>query len=474
MFHAFLTFPTPQYSTKVSSSLNWNSSFQFSKRILLSFVVFSLISGLILYQAIVRFDITVNLLNFPIFLINILIPIFFLSYSLALPNQKMLLALFWMFQLVFFGLTGLLDILDPAPYYLTGIASESDLQKASICTLIAQVFSALAQVWFSRKDEIQPIKFPDQVDEYMQVVRKRLTKLIAIYLFSVPFLISNLGGTSFLLRRTRYGYKGPDLTIATQAVLESMLYVPPVIVLLTYLYFRKNLLRIRGPVILLLLWVAFLSNPLANARQTTIFLVFPILFYALAGRRRVTNVFFSLIPVVLAYNADLVDRFTGKWNPLQFTIFSRDGDFDAFAQFANGIKQADLGSFEYFEQILGPALFFVPRSLWGAKPFDTGVELARQLGLSFQNLSAPWILEAYVNARIPGVIIISILLVFMLSRFDVSSSYNLRTWLVGSVLVGVLFIVLRGSLLQASGRMLFSILIVHYLTRNTGIAKKNS
>lgn len=474
MFQVFLEFPTPQYSTKVSSQLEPIYSFQFFKRILVSFAAFSLISGFILYQSFVRFDITVNLFYFPIFLINILIPIIFLSYSLSLPNQKILLALFWMFQLVFFGLTGLLSILDPAPYYLTGIASESDLQKASIYTLIAQIISAHAQVWFSRKDQIQSTKFPEQADVIMQVVHNRLRKLVAIYLFSVPFVISNLGGTYFLFRTTRYGYKGSDLTIATQAVLESMLYVPPVITLLTYLYLRKNLARNRGPIILLLLWVAFLSNPFANARQVTIFLVFPVLFYALAGRRRFTNVFFFLIPLILTYNADLFDRLTGKWNPLRFTIFSRDGDFDAFAQFANGINRADLGSFEYFEQILGPALFFVPRSMWEAKPFDTGVELARQLGLSFQNLSAPWILEAYVNARIPGVIIVSILLIFLLSRFDISSSYDLRTWLIGSVFVGVLFIVLRGSLLQASGRMLFSILIVLYLTRNTGNAKKKS
>jgi hypothetical protein len=40
------------------------------------------------------------------------------------------MALFWMFQLIFFGLTGLLNILDPVPYYLTQIATFSDLQKA--------------------------------------------------------------------------------------------------------------------------------------------------------------------------------------------------------------------------------------------------------------------------------------------------------------------------------------------------------
>ena len=124
----------------------------------------------------------------------------------------------------------------------------------------------------------------------------------------------------------------------------------------------------------------------------------------------------------------------------------------------------DRDLFPYFQQVLGPFLFFIPRSIWDSKPRDTGAEIANQLGLSFQNLSAPWVLEAYANVRLLGLIVISIFLGFYLSKYDLESFRNLRGWLLGSILVGVLFIVLRGSLLQATGRVIFSFLLVYYIT----------
>jgi hypothetical protein len=54
-----------------------------------------------------------------------------------------------------------------------------------------------------------------------------------------------------------------------------------------------------------------------------------------------------------------VDRSTGQLNPIRFTILSRNGDFDSFAQFANGIKLIDNGLFPYLQQILGPLLFLI-------------------------------------------------------------------------------------------------------------------
>jgi hypothetical protein len=159
-----------------------------------------------------------------------------------------------------------------------------------------------------------------------------------------------------------------------------------------------------------------------------------------------------------------VDRSTGQLNPIRFTILSRNGDFDSFAQFANGIKLIDNGLFPYLQQILGPLLFFVPRSIWDSKPRDTGIEIASQLNLRFQNISAPWVLEAYSNAQLVGLIVTSIFLGFYLSKYEYGSLYNLRSWLLGSILVGVLFIVVRGSLLQATGRVIFSFALVYYIT----------
>lgn len=439
------------------------SEILYSQLIILN-LFFGYISAFIVYESITFFGSQINLINFPIQIANIVLSVFFLSLSLAFRDQKKTMALFWIFQLIFFGLTGLLNILDPDPYYLTQIASFSDLQKASLYTLFGQIFVAGAQLYFIAKKKSNDSNEQQLSWSDYQKVKRKILYILLFYLLLLPVVINSLGGVAFLLRRTRYGSDISNLTIASQAIFESVLYVPPLICLLTLFYLGKNFEKLRKTMIFLLVWIIFLSNPLANARQVTLFLLIPIVFYFLKDKRIATNCFFLGIPFLLIYSANLVDRFTGQLNPIKFNILSRQGDFDSFAQFANGIRLVDNDIFPYLQQILGPVLFFVPRSVWNSKPRDTGVEIANQLGLSFQNLSAPWILEAYSNAKLVGLIVTSIFLGFYISKFDLGSLHNLRSWLLGSVLVGVLFIVLRGSLLQASGRVIFSFVIVFYIT----------
>jgi hypothetical protein len=443
--------------------INNNPEILYSHLIILN-LVFGSISVFILSESIGIFGNGLNLLNFPIQIANIFLAIFFLSFSLAFRNQKKTMALFWTFQLIFFGLTGLLNILDPAPYYLTQITTFSDLQKASLFTFIAQIFVAVAQVVFVFKQKREKAhEFLLSKTDYQRVKRK-IRNILVLYVILLPVVINSLGGTAFLLRRTRFGLDLSNLTTASQSIFESILYVPPLICLLTLLYFGDSFEKPRKTLIFLLVWIVFLSNPLANPRQVTLFLLLPIVFYFLRGKRIATNSFFVGIPFLLVYSANLVDRFTGQFNPVRFTILSRNGDFDSFAQFASGIKLTDNDLFPYFQQILGSILFFVPRSIWDSKPRDTGVEIANALSLKFQNISAPWILEAYSNARLLGLILTSIFVGFYLSKYDLGSLDNLRSWLLGSVLTGVLFILLRGSLLQATGRVIFSFLLVYYIT----------
>jgi|688.fasta_scaffold90981_2 hypothetical protein len=440
------------------------SKFFFSQLIILN-LFFGFFSFFVLYKSIALFGIQFNLLNFPIQIVNIILAVFFLSLSLAFKNQQKVMALFWTFQLFFFGLTGLLNILDPAPLYLTQIATFSDLQKASLYTLVGQIFVAGSQLYFTLKKEDSDFNELQLVLEDYQRAKRRTRNILLLYITLLPIVINSLGGIAFLLRRTRYGSNGSNLSTASEAFLQSVLHVPPLICLLTLFYFGNKFEKPRKTTIcLLLVWIIFLSNPLANARQTTLFLLLPIIFFFLKDKRIATNCFFLLLPLLLIYSANLVDRFTGQLNPFSFNILSRRGDFDAFAQFANGIRLVDNDIFPYFQQILGPVLFFVPRSIWNSKPRDTGSEIANQLSLTFQNLSAPWILEAYANANLVGLIMTSVFLGFFLSKHDMGSLHNLRGWLFGSILIGVLFIVLRGSLLQATGRVIFSFAIVYYVT----------
>lgn len=129
------------------------SEILYSQLIILN-LFFGYISAFIVYESITFFGSQINLLNFPIQIANIVLSVFILSLSLAFRDQKKTMALFWIFQLIFFGLTGLLNILDPDPYYLTQIARFSDLQKASLYTIFGQIFVAGAQLYFIAKKRV--------------------------------------------------------------------------------------------------------------------------------------------------------------------------------------------------------------------------------------------------------------------------------------------------------------------------------
>jgi hypothetical protein len=289
--------------------------------------------------------------------------------------------------------------------------------------------------------------------------------MMLIYLIIIPIIIVQLGGSAFLLKRVRFSDASQNLTISVNAIFQTLLYVPPLIAVVILLFVNRYRKVNRFVLTSLVIWILFLSNPLGNARQTTLFLLLPLIFVALQGRIKLTLIFYSLLPIVFLYSAGLVNRYTGQLQKPQLSIVSRDGDFDSFSQVANGLHMTADGYFPLLRQITASLLFFVPRSMFHNKPNDTGIELARWLGLKFQNLSAPWVLEAYVNFRAPGVLFIAFCLGYFLTKIDLRSHLDLRSYLLSSITSGLLFIILRGSLLQATGRAVFAFFLIFVILR---------
>jgi hypothetical protein len=413
-----------------------------------------------------------NLWDLKVSVINILVAIVFISISLSTKQQQLNMAFFWVFQFVFFGIGGLLSQIDPYPYYLTKTSSASFLVNASELIFVAQISVCFGQLLqMKRKNDLKP-EPTEMLDSEVSTLMKRTRNLLKIYIVSLPIVIYQLGGFSFLLKRVRFGNLEQNLAISINAILQTLLYVPPVIAVMVLLYLEKTHLRYRFAKFALIIWILFLSNPLANARQTTLFLVLPLIFFFLQTRVRATILFFTALPLFFFYSAGVVNRYTGKLQGPRLSIVSRDGDFDSFSQIANGLQVITQGEFAIFRQVMASIFFFIPRSIYPGKPNDTGVELARFLGLKFQNLSAPWILESYVNARVIGVVLIGFSVGYFLSKIDLRSNLDIRYFLLGSLTTGFLFIVLRGSLLQATGRAVFSIAVLYLLLK--GIKPKSS
>lgn len=209
------------------------------------------------------------------------------------------------------------------------------------------------------------------------------------------------------------------------------------------------------------------ASPISSARYTFGTVAFAILVYAGITRTRararmamggMIAAMLFLFPIADAFRRDVVDL-----DPRSgfFSEYAGNADYDSFWQIANAYSFSISDSMQPFRQILGSLLFWVPRSIWPDKPTDTGIMLADFRGYSFGNLSAPIWAELLVNAGVIAVGVGFLLLGPLLASMDrrmVPAHYHGGWWgLLGAILPVYTLILMRGSLLQATGALVVAL-----------------
>ena len=202
-------------------------------------------------------------------------------------------------------------------------------------------------------------------------------------------------------------------------------------------------------------------SPVSSARYTFGTVAFALAVYAgalsTALRVRVTMIATFLGLLFVFPLADAFRR-TGQEQESRAGFFEEyvgNPDYDSFWQIANAYSYFSDGLVEPLRQYLGSVLFWVPRSVWPTKPTDTGVLLADYRGYSFDNLSAPLWAEALVNGGFVALVFTFLVVGYTVCRLDlkIGSVVNQGgVWmLVAAVFPVYTTILLRGSLLQATG-----------------------
>jgi hypothetical protein len=141
--------------------------------------------------------------------------------------------------------------------------------------------------------------------------------------------------------------------------------------------------------------------------------------------------------------------------------------------FANTISWVDTRGHTYGRQLAGSALFFVPRAVWSGKPEDTGVRVGEWMGMNMTNLSAPLWTEFWVDFGASGMIGGLALIGYAAARTD--RRYALAVTRAGPgpgsvlaiaapLIAGYTFILLRGPLLQAAGKLAIGALCLVLVT----------
>lgn len=167
---------------------------------------------------------------------------------------------------------------------------------------------------------------------------------------------------------------------------------------------------------------------------------------------------FFIFPILDAF------RYTTSGNRISLSLLSAlaGGDFDSFAQVVNALTYVKDMGVTWGHQMLGVALFWIPRSLWTGKPVDSGPLLAVHQGYDFTNLSAPLWAEFYLNWGWVGVVGGMFLFGVWVRRADEAANVLLsRSPVPGpwaAIIPFYLLIVLRGSLLQAMTYLVVALL----------------
>jgi hypothetical protein len=233
--------------------------------------------------------------------------------------------------------------------------------------------------------------------------------------------------------------------------------------------------------IVLLLVNIVVNNPIGNSRQwagtVLIGLVFSLRSFGTRAFRIAVPALVFVLSAVFPYldyfrqTASSSSTLTSSGNGFDVLYAMSVKDYDASTQLVNTYGYVQQLGTDAGHQLLGVLFFFVPRSVWSGKPVDTGTLIAQWLAnRANYNLSEPLWAELYLALGIPAVLIGFALLSRVSWRLDytfgmsrrLASSANLSAVMV-PVLAGYQLILLRGSLLQATGRLIVLLVVFWFV-----------
>jgi hypothetical protein len=221
------------------------------------------------------------------------------------------------------------------------------------------------------------------------------------------------------------------------------------------------------------------NNPFSNPRFWFLTVLFALLFTAFPRSPVMYRAALALGVIIALLVFPFADRFR----------YDEDGqrpvdadsmleplvvkDYDQVGMFANTITYSRDGTgHTYGGQLAGSALFFVPRAVWEGKPTDSGVMVGEWMGMTNTNLSSPLWAELWLDFGPLGMAVVFVGLGYAAARTD--RRYVQRTLddpspghvlaVIVPVIAGYSFILLRGPLLQATGRMAIAAMCIALVT----------
>lgn len=318
---------------------------------------------------------------------------------------------------------------------------------------------------------------------------RRLKLLTAVAIFATCAYIAKLGPASFFASRAEAGeaalaagIRSADSQV-TSAVFGTFATVPIFVCLVAWVVIlrrhpEKRTLELRLVKFLLLALNVVVNNPISNSRYWALAVIIGFIFAMpwFTARALRTVIPVGIITALVLFPYSDYFRYSAEDRNVQVVSVAEKisvKDYDQSAMTANGVWYVDQYGHTNGSQLLGVALFAVPRSIWPDKPLDTGVlvgqAVATRIPVGTTNLSSPAWDEVWIDFGMPGVVLVAGLMGWIARRADETFAAVRSSGLITVVSVtlpmiaGFGFILLRGPLLQAMARVAIMALVVWWL-----------
>ena len=420
-----------------------------------------------IWLAFLQVSVTEILGNQIVFLQAVLVMVSALMFTVEFrkTSPSPVVLVIWIFNCGIVGVPGLSQVLAGAfPWPL--IVLDNSILLAQVCTLISSIFLILLLE--------APHKSKTESSVRRNLDRIRVRNLTILMFPAILYAIRSGGGINSFFNSRGAVAAGKSAVGLTRA--QSGVFVTGTQALVLLVCVSAILLRKKNPkdpianasLVLSGLGLLILANPLSASRFWFFTVVTALAISTVKltpGRIRfgALSLFFgSLFIFPLADYFRRSDRTFGSVGTSAWLT----GDFDALQVTASGIQWFQENGAVWGHQLLGAMFPVVPRSIWTGKPIDTGIMIARYNGMKFENISGPWVSEAIINFGLIGVVIFPFMIAFLFRIVKFRSELFPDDFgiILNGFLVGYLPILLRGSLIQASGAAGIFTIYVWYAT----------
>lgn len=414
-----------------------------------------------------------------------------LATMILSTRRRLLQGVFWMFVYIAMGVAPFAQVVigqTPTPM----VGPRQDLVTAIAMILMGCAAFDLGALLASRRPLRRRTPSPRGTGGPAVAHPARLRLLVLLAFAASGYYVLKLGGPAvFFSSRQEISETVAASGVAStesnvgSAFLKGFGTVPALLALLFYTRRLVTSHRARRTPSTVLVWVALaalnlvVNNPISNARYWFLTVLVSLLFTAFPSSASMYRSVLAMGVVGALVLFPYADRFRydeeGQKTVQSASVFEplATKDYDQTVMFANTISWVDTRGHTYGRQLAGSALFFVPRAVWSGKPEDTGVRVGQWMGMNMTNLSAPLWTELWVDLGPAGMTGGLALVGYAAARTD--RRYALAVTRAGPgsgsvlaiaapLIAGYTFILLRGPLLQAVGKLAIAALCLALIT----------